>query len=300
MFRVLLAATLLVQGFSPAMRQNPTTPVAQGFSPDAPDCSAALAKGVSSSTAQVCLAEAEFERAQATARNSAAWSQALRTAAEYYKRAFGSPSDESIKVSILERLLRIFDRDMLNEPAEMAGAFQELISLKPTEVEPLFRFAKYQEASGSIESAEETLLTARRLRPGAIEPVQMLAQFYARRASELYVSEKKQEAREETPPAAADKNGVYQVGGTLAAPRRLGNPVFPEPAAAAGVAGIVVAEITVNESGTVTDARVLKSNPLLDEAALKAVREWRYDPTLVNGKPVPVKMTVTVNFTLGR
>jgi hypothetical protein len=47
-------------------------------------------------------------------------------------------------------------------------------------------------------------------------------------------------------------------------------------------------------------ARVLKSVPLLDEAALQAVKEWRYDPTLVNGKPVPIKMTVTVNFSTRR
>jgi periplasmic protein TonB len=50
----------------------------------------------------------------------------------------------------------------------------------------------------------------------------------------------------------------------------------------------------------VTDARVLKSVPLLDEAALQAVKEWRYDPTVVNGKPVPIKMTVTVNFSARR
>ena len=56
-------------------------------------------------------------------------------------------------------------------------------------------------------------------------------------------------------------------------------------------------EIVVNEAGNVTDARILRSVPLLDEAALQAVRGWRYEPSLVNGKPVPVKLTVTVNFT---
>jgi protein TonB len=45
---------------------------------------------------------------------------------------------------------------------------------------------------------------------------------------------------------------------------------------------------------------VLRSIPLLDEAALKAVRQWRYTPTLLNGIPVPVIMTVTVTFTLDR
>lgn len=51
-------------------------------------------------------------------------------------------------------------------------------------------------------------------------------------------------------------------------------------------------------TGVITDATVIGSVPLLDEAALKAVREWRYDPVIVNGKPVQAKMTVTVNLTL--
>lgn len=69
---------------------------------------------------------------------------------------------------------------------------------------------------------------------------------------------------------------------------------------AVGIEGAVIAEITVNEAGIVTDARVIDSIPLLDEAALKAVKEWRYDPTIVNGKPVPIKMNVTVRFTTSR
>ena len=77
----------------------------------------------------------------------------------------------------------------------------------------------------------------------------------------------------------------------------LGNAAYPPDALAAGVDGTVVAEILVNDAGIVSDARVLKSVPPLDEAALKAVREWRYDPTIVDGKAVPVRMTVTVSFT---
>ncbi|MEO7271785.1 MAG: energy transducer TonB [Vicinamibacterales bacterium] len=46
--------------------------------------------------------------------------------------------------------------------------------------------------------------------------------------------------------------------------------------------------------------RVLRSILLLDAAAVDAVRTWRYTPTLLNGVPVAVLMTVTVNFTLGR
>ena len=48
----------------------------------------------------------------------------------------------------------------------------------------------------------------------------------------------------------------------------------------------------------VGDIEVLKSVPELDEAAIAAVEQWRYEPTLVDGVPVPISMTMTINFTL--
>jgi protein TonB len=61
---------------------------------------------------------------------------------------------------------------------------------------------------------------------------------------------------------------------------------------------VVVLEATISPSGEVTGVKVLKGIPLLNDAAVNAVREWRYSPTLLNGVPVPVIMTVTVNFRL--
>lgn len=61
---------------------------------------------------------------------------------------------------------------------------------------------------------------------------------------------------------------------------------------------MVILEAIVGADGKVTAARVLRSNPLLDHAALAAVKEWEYTPTLLNGRPTPVIMTVTVQFTL--
>ena len=58
-------------------------------------------------------------------------------------------------------------------------------------------------------------------------------------------------------------------------------------------------EATIDERGIVTDARVLRSIPLLDAAALAALKQWRYTPTLLNGVPVRVLMTVTFRFSLG-
>jgi TonB family protein len=91
-----------------------------------------------------------------------------------------------------------------------------------------------------------------------------------------------------------------RVGGAIKAPvqtRRV-NPPYPPEAQAAGVQGVVIMEATIGVDGKVTDVRVLRSIPLLDQAALDAVRQWEYAPTVVNGVTVPVVMTVTVNFTL--
>jgi protein TonB len=61
---------------------------------------------------------------------------------------------------------------------------------------------------------------------------------------------------------------------------------------------MVILEATIDPDGNVTDARVLRSVPMLDEAALQAVRQWKYTPTLLDGMPRALMMTVTVNFTL--
>lgn len=66
----------------------------------------------------------------------------------------------------------------------------------------------------------------------------------------------------------------------------------------ARVQGIVIIEATIGPDGAVDDAKLLRSIPLLDEAALEAVRQWEFTPTLLNGVAVPVIMTVTVNFSL--
>ena len=86
---------------------------------------------------------------------------------------------------------------------------------------------------------------------------------------------------------------------TTKAPQRITYvaPVYPEDAKAANVSGIVIVEAVIGTDGTVTNARILRSIAQLDEAALAAVRQWKYTPTTLNGKAVPVVMTVSVNFT---
>lgn len=90
------------------------------------------------------------------------------------------------------------------------------------------------------------------------------------------------------------------VGGHIREPKKIVEvaPVYPAIAIAARVEGVVILEATLDERGHVDRLRVLRSVPLLDEAALQAVRRWRYTPTLLNGTPVPVLMTVRVRFSL--
>jgi protein TonB len=75
-------------------------------------------------------------------------------------------------------------------------------------------------------------------------------------------------------------------------------PVYPPIAQSARVQGVVITRLVIGEDGKVQDARILRSIPLLDQAAIDAVRQWEFMPTLLNGSPVPVLMTATVQFTL--
>lgn len=75
-------------------------------------------------------------------------------------------------------------------------------------------------------------------------------------------------------------------------------PSYPGLARAAHVEGVVILEAVLDAKGRVESVRVLRSIPLLDQAAVEAVQRWRFTPALLNGEAVPVVMTVTVNFTL--
>jgi protein TonB len=94
------------------------------------------------------------------------------------------------------------------------------------------------------------------------------------------------------------KSEAIKVGGRIRQPVKIKDvaPVYPAMARTARASGAVTIEATIGTDGKVVDAYVVKSVPLLDQAALDAVRQWEYTPTLLNGKPVPITITVTVNF----
>ncbi len=95
-------------------------------------------------------------------------------------------------------------------------------------------------------------------------------------------------------------SNAVRVGGTIKPPAKVKDvrPVYPAVAQGAKVQGVVIIEAVIGEDGRVRAARVMRSIPLLDEAAMEAVRQWEFTPTLLNDAAVPVVMTVTVNFTL--
>ena len=102
------------------------------------------------------------------------------------------------------------------------------------------------------------------------------------------------------PPPPPPPTAPVRVGGNIKTPTKTHDvkPVYPPIAQSARVSGVVIIEATIGPDGRVKDAKVLRSIPLLDQAALDAVKQWQFTPTLLNGVPVPVIMTVTVNFTL--
>jgi protein TonB len=100
----------------------------------------------------------------------------------------------------------------------------------------------------------------------------------------------------EAPPPVAP----IRVGGKIVEPRKLRHvdPDYPMLARDARIRGVVILEAIIGADGRVNSVKVLRSVPLLDEAAIKAVRQWVYTPTLLGGVPVPVIMNITLQFSL--
>ncbi len=104
----------------------------------------------------------------------------------------------------------------------------------------------------------------------------------------------------DAPPPAQKPAATVRVAELPQPPRKLADvrPVYPEIARSARIEGTVVLEAIIDRSGRIDDLRVVRSVPLLDQAALDAVRQWRYTPSALRGQPVAVLMTITVNFRL--
>jgi TonB family protein len=289
---MILGSVLLVLSFGASTQAaTPSTPA-----PTA--CSQALATGTDQAAVEICLGEDAGRLAAAAPKGSAERTRQLEAAAKHYGRAVDLSSKVEAKARALNLLAQSCDAQHLNDPKQMEQTLRELVRLTPENLAPMYQLARLQEDQGFIDTAEDTLLDARHKQPDAVEPNRMLAQFYARRVTALQKAESQREPQAASNPGERDENGVYRVGGGVTPPSRLGVPQYPPDAQAAGLRGAVVVEVVVDAAGAVTEPKIVQSIPLLDEAALQAVREWRFVPTIVNGQPVPVRMNVTVNFTL--
>ena len=104
------------------------------------------------------------------------------------------------------------------------------------------------------------------------------------------------------PPPPPARVEPVRVGGEISAPRLVHRvePEYPPIAVSALIEGMVILEATVDDTGAVRDARVLRSHGVLDAAAVNAVEQWRYEPLQLNGRATPFVLTVTVSFSLGR
>jgi periplasmic protein TonB len=100
--------------------------------------------------------------------------------------------------------------------------------------------------------------------------------------------------------APAVPSAPLRPGGNVRPPQKVHHvaPTYPPIAQAARVSGTVILDALIAEDGSVRDVKVMRSVTLLDAAAIEAVRQWRFTPTLLNGVPVQVIMTVTVTFNL--
>ena len=141
--------------------------------------------------------------------------------------------------------------------------------------------------------------------PSAARSSERLAELVARAAA---LQEQLQSVLNELQSALGDSDRStgssgepFRIGDGIRPPARIGGaaPVYPSEAREARAEGVVIMQATISPTGEVSDVEVLRSAvPLLDEAAVAAVRQWRYEPTLVDGEPVSIVMTVTVNFAL--
>jgi protein TonB len=103
------------------------------------------------------------------------------------------------------------------------------------------------------------------------------------------------------PPPPPPPQERIRVGGQVQSAKIMNQarPVYPALARQARIQGKVLLEAVINKEGVIEELTVVSGHPLLIQAALDAVKQWRYQPTMLNGVPVEVITTIEVNFTLG-
>ncbi len=267
-----------------------------------PPCAQGTFKTPGRGAADLCMAGEEMLLAARAEKNSPEKKTHLNTAANYYRKAATDLRDVDEQIHAYESLATIYSSANLNLPAEAEPIVRELIALMPASAAPVIRLATVQEALTQIDAAERTLIGARQQFPDELDVLRALSRFYARLATAAATTLSRAERAAEVPrpPGLPDQDGYYSIGGHVAPPKKIASPaiVFPDEAQAVELEGIVILELRVDEAGRVADVRVVRSIPMLDDAAVAAAKQWRFAPTVIDGRPVPVRITATQNFTI--
>lgn len=205
-----------------------------------------------------------------------------RLAREYYDKAMKDTTlTPDAKRQVIVKAISYEDRALERNPEYVPSLMYKNILLR----QQAELTENPQERQELTTLADDLRKKAAALRPNAVAP------------------EMASGAAPEPPPefqAALERLHPVRVGGNIRVPVKIHDvkPVYPADAQANRVQGVVILEALIDTDGTIAAARVLRSIPGLDEAALDAVRQWKFTPTLLNGNPVGVVMTTTVNFTL--
>jgi TonB family protein len=278
-----------------------------------PDCGQMTFAAPGPGIGEICQAEAEMRRGLGrgqTPEEAKAFMRLdrktrlahMENAAQYFRAALRAVREPAQKIHIYQSLARLYASGNLSDPQQAESAVQAWIALAPGQVEPIIQLAAVHEDMKQPHVAEQTLVGTRQRYPEELEVMKALSRFFARQASAASMTASRAETEKEPvpPPNQPDADGNYRIGSEIRAPERLESPrtEYPDEARAVGLEGTVLMEIWVDETGRVVRARMLRGIPMLEESAVAAVMQWRFAPTVIEGKAVPLRMTVTHSFTV--
>jgi protein TonB len=246
-----------------------------------------LQEGMARLRASLARVEAQLQNIRLTGDDRARVERQYRTVLEQYREA-----ERQFRSASAQQLTDLREAErQLDQTARQFETNRD----SPADLETLARAAR--EAADAVRRAEAGDAAARAQSQAATERLReaqrKLEAARAQRSASVDGSQQLRSPSGRTPIRVSDVPGMKPP--TV---RRNVKPEHPLAAMKARVEGTVVLEALVDEQGRVADVRVMKSIPLLDEAALDAARQWQFTPTLMNGEPVPVLVQLEMNFTL--
>ena len=275
-----IAQSMLLLTFLPQPSQSTTQPTIVPV-----QCEMQLPGESAEMSLEICKADQAVYQASQLGAAESERRQLFEAAVRHYNRALDLASGTDARMMILRGLLNVLQPSNHPDPYGREEAAHQLISLDPGNIDLHYLLAEAQEAQGRYDAAELTLLQARKASP-TLESFSRLTRFYAQAAAR--VNRNQGSTTGEPTLLLADAMDADRLA---TPPRRLeaSSPVTsPTPAGAP----TTEVEILIDETGSVSQARVARS---IDRAILQHVRYWRFEPTIINGRPVKVRMITTVD-----